>query len=191
MNQQPKQSEACGARTNVKVTLCRCSTPLARALSAAIALAQRLGLRKLMRRLLTVYHAQYAVQRLQAANIVPDAALTLLAKAITGNCAALAEIEVDKSALGTGTAAPVAGDTGLATEVYRKSIASQSYSANVAYNTAFYTAAEVSGTFKEHGIFANNATLISRVLLNAPTGIVKTLTNTLTIEHETTFVFNA
>lgn len=182
-------------RVNVVATLCDASSRTARLMSAAIVLAGQLRLHRLRQRILAAYHRRFAVRTFRESNIVPTCALEMLAKAITGSLSSLAEVEVNKSALGTGTDAPAAGDTVLDTEVYRKDIASQSYASNVGYNTAFYTATEVSGTFYEHGIFANGTgsadtgTLVSRVLLNAPTGIAKTLTNTLTIEHEITFEF--
>lgn len=186
-----------GPAVNVIATLCDCSTPLAKIMSAAIAFLTRASLMPRLRKvLLDAYHARFAIARYEGANIVPTSGLTLLAKAWGDGLVSLAEVEPNKSALGTGIGAPAAGDTTLDTEAYRKNIASQSFSANVAYNTAFYTASEVSGTFYEHGIFANgtgaadSGTLCSRVLLNAPSGIAKGLTNTLTIEHQHTFVFN-
>lgn len=126
-------------------------------------------------------------------NVVPTVGRTLFAKLLTQNLSALADGIVNYSALGTGSTAPAVGDTVLDTEVYRKLVASLSYTDNIAYLTAFYLATDTNGTYYEHGMFADatgtvdTGTLVSRVLLNAPTGIAKSAAETLTIEHEITF----
>jgi len=80
----------------------------------------------------------------------------------------------------------------LDTETYRTTTASSTNSNNVAYVTAFYTATECNGTYKEAGLFCNgtgaadSGVLFSRVLLNAPSGIAKTVTETLTVDYTIT-----
>lgn len=177
--------ESSGLAVNVVATVCDLSSFEARDMSARIEAGEH--------DLIPELHRRFGVERREFANIVPLVGLTALAKAVSGNLSALADIEVNKSALGTGAATPLTGDVGLQTEVYRKNIASQAYASNVAYNVAFYAATDVAGTFEEHALFMNGGsgsgtgTLLSRVLLG---GITKTATNSLTIEHQSTFVFN-
>jgi len=89
------------------------------------------------------------------------------------------------TALGTGVTAPANGDTTLQTETFRKVVASRTNSLNVGYITAFYSAPETSGTFREAGIFsngtgaANSGVLVVRAAIN----ITKTIIQTLTIDH--------
>ncbi len=91
-------------------------------------------------------------------------------------------------ALGTGTTAPTVADTQLQTEIYRNNMASGSENTNVGFWTAFYTATETAGTYREFGIFingtstANSGTLFSRVAIN----ITKTNTESLTIDYTLT-----
>ena len=128
-------------------------------------------------------------QQVAFENLTPTVGFAQITKAMSGNIAAIAEIKVNYHALGTGSTAPAAGDTQLQTEAYRKLLSSQTYANNKAYYTAFYTAAEVSGTFDEIGLFingsaaANSGILWDRSLLH----IVKQITQTLTIDYEDTF----
>ena len=118
-------------------------------------------------------------------NITTTAGRTAIAKALSGNAASLAEIQVNYGALGTGSTTPAIGDTTLVTESYRAAISSISYADNVFYGTMFYGLTDVSGTFEEHGLFINGTasadtgTLLCRYLLN---GLVKSTSQTLTIE---------
>jgi hypothetical protein len=91
-------------------------------------------------------------------------------------------------ALGTGTTAPTINDTQLQTEIYRNNMASASDNINVGYWSAFYTATETTGAYKEFGIFingtstANSGTLFSRVSIN----ITKSNVESLTIDYQLT-----
>ena len=95
---------------------------------------------------------------------------------------------INYGALGTGTTPPTSADTTLETEVFRKAPASQTASANVSYNSFFYTAIEVDGTFKEFGTFIDGTAsvdtgqLFNKVAVNW----VKTNTETLTVDVENT-----
>lgn len=97
-------------------------------------------------------------------------------------------LKITHTAVGTGTTAPAAGDTQLQTETFRKVTASATNSTNVGYLSAYYTATEVTGTFREVGLFingtgaANSGTLFSRVAVN----ITKSATETLTIDYNLT-----
>ena len=121
-------------------------------------------------------------------NLIPTVARAAIAMHLTNVTPTPSALRITFSALGTGATAPANGDTLLQTETFRKAIASQTNSNNVAYATAFYTAAEVSGTFAEAGLFiagsitANTGTLFSRVAIS----ITKTLTETLTIDYTVT-----
>lgn len=124
-------------------------------------------------------------------NIIPT-----VGRALIANNLAISSADDDPflnyTALGTGDTAPANGDTQLVTETFRKLTASGTNSNNIAYITAFYTAAEVTGTFKEAALFANGTAsadsgiLFSRVLLNPTSGITKSGTETLTIDYTLT-----
>lgn len=124
-------------------------------------------------------------------NLIPTVGRAVIANNLTSNSPTYSP-RINYTALGTGTASPTNSDTTLGTEVYRKATASATNSANVAYVTAFYTAVETTGTYKEAGLFigasgtANSGALFSRVLLNAPAGITKSGTETLTIDYTLT-----
>ena len=117
-------------------------------------------------------------------NLIPTAGRAFIASRLA-QVGTPQDIKVTHTALGTGTTAPANGDTQLQTETYRKAVASATSSGAVAYFTAFYTATEVTGTFKEAGVFingtgtANSGTLFSRVAVD----ITKTNLETLTIDY--------
>jgi hypothetical protein len=116
-------------------------------------------------------------------NIIPTVGRTLIANNLT---AAIPDnsIRLNKAALGTGTNAPANSDTQLQTEIHRNDLASRTNSSNIAYVTAFFNATEVTGTFREAGIFsnggsgANTGVLFSRVAIN----ITKSNTQALTLD---------
>ena len=124
-------------------------------------------------------------------NIIPTVGRTLLANNLT-NSSPDNDPRINYTALGTGSTAVANTDTTLDTETYRTTTASSTNSNNVAYVTAFYTATECNGTYKEAGLFCNgtgaadSGVLFSRVLLNAPSGIAKTVTETLTVDYTIT-----
>ena len=88
-------------------------------------------------------------------------------------------------ALGTNATAPVVGNTQLGTETYRNAVASLTFSSNQVFATGFFTAAEVTGTFEEAGLFsngtgsANSGVIFSHVSLAS---IVKGGSETLTVD---------
>ena len=100
------------------------------------------------------------------------------------------DIRITHSAVGSGTNAAANGDTQLQNETFRKAIASASSSNEVAYFTAFYTAAEAVGTINEIGVFmngtgtANSGTLFSRATLS----VTKSAVETLTIDYTITLI---
>jgi hypothetical protein len=120
-------------------------------------------------------------------NIVPIVGRTLIANNLT-SASPTNTMLINYIAIGTGSTAVDNADTQLATEVYRNTTASKTNALNVAYISAFFSATETTGTYKEAGIFsnatatANSGVLVSRVLLNPTTGITKSGTETLTID---------
>lgn len=87
-------------------------------------------------------------------------------------------------ALGTGIVAPVAGNTAMGTELFRKLISVREVSGNVATFSTFFTATEVTGSLTEAGLFGDDAsalagsgTLFARTLISR----TKTVNDTLTL----------
>lgn len=121
-------------------------------------------------------------------NLIPTVGRTQIAKALASILATLPEIEINKTALGTGTTPPANGDTTLETETFRKNVASLTNTNNQVFVTAFYTALEVSGSFKEAGLFINGtATVDTGILLSrVAIDITKSTSETLTIDYTLT-----
>jgi len=123
-------------------------------------------------------------------NIIPTMGRNAVARSLAGEAATLAEIEVNETALGTGSTAPANGDTTLETETFRKAIASSTSSGNQLFLTAFYTAPEVSGTFEEAALFINgtgapdSGVLFSRVVFSP--AVTKSASETLTVDYVVT-----
>lgn len=121
-------------------------------------------------------------------NLIPTAGRAAIASWLTSASPSPASLRANYTSLGDDATAPANGDTTLGNEVYRKAIASATNANNVAYMTAFYTAAETSGTYLEAGIHiagtgaADSGTLFSHVAIN----ITKTTSETLTIDYTIT-----
>ena len=122
-------------------------------------------------------------------NLIPLVARVMIANNL-GSVTPNNDMAINYSSLGTGTTAPSSSDTKLVTETHRKQIASLTNLSNSVFASAFYQATEVTGTFYEAGLFCDGTALtdsgilFSRVLLNSPTGITKSETETLTIDYE-------
>jgi len=116
-------------------------------------------------------------------NIITTAAFTLITNNLTDPTPDN-DMLINYAALGSDDTAVAIGDTTLGTETYRNAIASMTNSANIAYATAFFNQTEVTGIFKEAGIFSDGAAgadtgiLISHVNID----ITKTNTQKLTID---------
>jgi len=129
-----------------------------------------------------------AVRVLEYENLIPTVGRQQIAKALSGGTSTAAEIKINYTSLGSGLTAPANGDTQLQTEVFRKLVASGTFSSNQLFITAFYTAAEAVGTHKEAGLHingtasANSGILFSRVAIN----VIKAATETLTIDYTVT-----
>lgn len=123
-------------------------------------------------------------------NLIPTVARQQIAKALSANITAVAEIKITHQELGTSTQAPANGDTGLIlpTASTRKVISSLAFSTNKVTVTAFWAAGEATGTWREFGTFINGtATSNSGVLFNR-IGINVTVSSSqsLTIDGEVT-----
>lgn len=122
-----------------------------------------------------------------ADNLLPTVGRTNIVNNIFSNAPTYSAL-VNYAGLGTGTNAPANADTTLQTETYRNAIASRTNANNVGYATAFFSATECSGTYREAGLFqagtgtANSGVLLSRVAIN----ITKSLTESLTLDWSLT-----
>lgn len=139
--------------------------------------------------LIKEYNEKAGLKRMEFKNVVCLDGKTLIAEAVTGQIASVDEVKVTHCALGTGTDEVNETDTELHNELYRKLIASMTNTTKYMYIIAHYLQDDVTGTFYEHGIFINSSltpddgSILSHVLLNAPTGVTKGGADTLTIEH--------
>lgn len=122
-------------------------------------------------------------------NIIPTAGRSVIARWLIGDNTYDADDGINYTSLGDDNTAPANGDTTLGNEIYRKATASVSRANNVAYVAAFYTGTEVTGTIEECGLHidgtgsADSGQLLSHFLTG---GLVKTDTETLTVESELT-----
>lgn len=120
-------------------------------------------------------------------NIIPTVGRTLIANNFTAISPDNTML-INYIAVGTGSTAVNNADTKLDTELDRNQTASRTNSNNIGYVTGFYSASEAIGTLKEAAMFSDaidaidDGILISRVLLNAPTGIAKTAISTFTVD---------
>lgn len=113
-------------------------------------------------------------------NVVPNVGRGVLISRLTNDLTYSGT--VNKVALGTGATTPSNSDTQLGTEVYRNNAASLTSAVNIGYISGFFTAAEVSGSFAEVGLFidgaagANTGALFSRALSTINKSAIQTLT---------------
>jgi hypothetical protein len=121
-------------------------------------------------------------------NIVPTVGLELITNNLT-DATPTNSMLISHAALGDDDTAVAEGDTILGNETYRNAVASRTNAGGTAYATAFYGQAEVTGTFKEAGIFcdgtgsADTGILLSHVNVD----ITKNNTQTLTLDWELVF----
>lgn len=115
-------------------------------------------------------------------NLVVTVGRAVIAERIAGTNTN--SLNVDFGELGTGTTAPVNGDTALETPIFRKAISSFTSSSNQAFLSFFYTAGEVSGTLREFGTFIDGTITIGTGVLLSRVGvnIIKSASETLTID---------
>ncbi len=118
-------------------------------------------------------------------NLVVTLAKSAIAAKLSGDASIANRSEITFGAIGSGTATPTLGDTTLATETFRKILATRTFSGNQATLRMFLSTSEGNGTIEEFGLFgedasvsADSGTMFNRVLVNR----VKTSANTLSIE---------
>jgi hypothetical protein len=116
-------------------------------------------------------------------NVITDVGLTMIANNLT-DPTPTNDMLINFAALGTNVATVAEGNETLGTETYRNAIASMSNGNKVAYATAYFNQTEVTGTFKEAGIFcdatgaADSGILLSHVNID----VTKTITQKLTVD---------
>lgn len=97
---------------------------------------------------------------------------------------------INYGVLGSSSTAVNNADTQLGTEVFRKVVASASYTTNVAFIDFFYSKADTNGTYQEFGTFidggagANTGQLFTHALTG---GWVKTSSESMTVSCQYTF----
>lgn len=119
-----------------------------------------------------------AIEVLEYDNVITKDAWELIANNF-GNSAPDNPMPLTEAALGTGTNLPDDDDHALQTEVYRNNLFSKSNTANIVEATAYFNPTEVSGTFREAGIFAGDI-LISHVAIN----VAKSTSVTVTLDFQ-------
>lgn len=143
---------------------------------------------QLLQALIKDYEREALVREVQFTNLVPTVGRAVLAKILVGDTTYTGEI--NKVALGNGTALPVNGDTVLDNETYRQDVTSVAQVNNIAYLTSFIAAGVATGSYTEGGLFidgtgsADTGQLFSRVLFT-PT-VDKGVLTSLTIDVSVT-----
>lgn len=92
-------------------------------------------------------------------------------------------------ALGTSAVAPAPGDTGLVTEIARKSVSSRSVAGNVATYETFFTSSEAVGVLREAALFGEDASTIpgsGAIFCRTSINRTKTIADTLTLRWAVT-----
>lgn len=120
-------------------------------------------------------------------NLVTTVGRSVLAQRLAGTTTYTGIINY--GALGSSATAVANGDTQLGTEVFRKTVASASYTTNVAFIDFFYTKADTNGTYQEFGTFidgtgsANSGQIFTHALTG---GWVKTSSESMTVSCQYT-----
>lgn len=148
---------------------------------------------ELMQKLREVSLVSEHVEEFAQSNLVVTAGVTAVTQALSNNITAVSAIAVNYAAVGSGTTTPAAADVQLTTESFRKTITSLNYISGSFFGGMYIDYTESSGTYYEGGVFinasatVNSGTILNHVLLNSPTGIVKTTAQVLTINYQITF----
>jgi len=136
---------------------------------------------------LTEKLAKFQVGEKIVRNIVVTAGRSVLAQRLANTTTYTGVINY--GALGTASTAPTNADTQLGTEVFRKTVASASFTTNNAFIDFFFTAADCNGTYNEFGTFidgsgtANSGQMFTHALTG---GWTKTSTETMTVSCQYT-----
>lgn len=121
-----------------------------------------------------------ALRTYKYVNLVPTVMRTMIANNLT-SASPTNVMKITHGALGSSATAPANSDTQLGTEVYRNAIASLTNASNIAYATAFYSAAETSGTYAEAGIFCNGTGTVNSGILGSHVSISITKSTSVTL----------
>lgn len=123
------------------------------------------------------------LERRRFKNIFTTAGLTHLLKLVTGESTAIAGY----CGVGTGAAAVAITDVVLQTELGRVNLASYSRTGLVAALVFYFGTGDCNGSWTEEGLLTASGagTLLSHTLFG--TGVVKTSSKTVTVEHTLTF----
>jgi hypothetical protein len=131
---------------------------------------------------------QYCVREKVVKNLITTAGRSVLAQRLA-NTTTYTGI-INYGILGTSATAVANGDTQLGTEVFRKVVASASYTSNVAFIDFFYTKADTNGTYQEFGTAidgtasANTGQLFTHALTG---GWTKSSSESMTVSCQYTF----
>jgi hypothetical protein len=136
-----------------------------------------------------IYFKGQLVNVYQHKNVICNAGLARVAGGLVPSSGVTLGV-INKMLLGTGVGSATATDTQLITETYRNDTASGTYAGNICYLTAFFTQAEVTGTFKEFGnVIGGTGSANTGYLWSHLTGLTwaKDSVTTLTVDCKYTF----
>ena len=144
------------------------------------------------RKALDNLHAKCATRKIVIENLVVNDGLNVIARILAGDTTYTGKIT--HCALGTGTAPVAAGDTALGTEVFRRAVTSNVFSANQSFISTFFLAADDADTYNEVGHYidgdasVDSGQLYSRIeeASTSEITVTKTLTDTLTVDYKVT-----
>lgn len=131
---------------------------------------------------LTASLEPYLVEEVTLKNLIPTIGRSVLMQRLAGTTTYTGVINY--GALGSGSTAPANADTELDIEVFRKPVASASFTDNIAFIDFFFTQGDTNGTYNEWGTFidgtgsANSGQMFSHMLTG---GWTKSSSNTMTI----------
>ena len=135
-----------------------------------------------------------AYRRVRFHNLIVDVGLTQLAKILAHIPVALEETYITHQELGTSTAAPAAGNTGLTTPdaATRKAVSSLGWETKKLNITSFWAAGEATGTWREMATFingtgtSNSGTCFNRAAINVTITAGQSLTVDGTVDFTST-----
>lgn len=164
------------------ITLADIVTDEAKRLEARFIKAREQGKMDLANQLIRRINGKFGQVPLVIDNLIPTVGRGVFAQRLCGTLTYTGT--VNYVALGTGSTAPANGDTQLTTETYRRLIFSATPVNNIAYITGVFTAAEVSGTFAEVGLFIDGTASPNsgQIYSHALAAITKSAIQTLTID---------
>jgi hypothetical protein len=137
---------------------------------------------------LTTFLEPYILEEKQVKNLVATVGRSVIAQRLA-NTTTYTGI-INYGVLGSSSTAVTNADTQLGTEVFRKVVASASFTTNAAFMDFFYSKADTNGTYNEFGTFidgsagANTGQLFTHVLTG---GWVKSSSVSMTISCQYTF----